>query len=113
MAEDVTQQVPPQAPLASLREGFSKLSNNQKIGLMLGVALVVAMVVGLLLWVQTPGYRILWPGETIPPGAEEFYDRTKSWLPCERIGHRVREDVSLHNLVRYRAVRVPVTNGLL
>lgn len=59
MAEDVTQQVPPQAPLASLREGFSKLSNNQKIGLMLGVALVVAMVVGLLLWVQTPGYRIL------------------------------------------------------
>ena len=61
---------------------------------------------------ESPGYRLLWPGELIPAGAEEFYDRTKSWLPCERIGQYMSTNASVHNLVRHRAVRVPVTCGL-
>jgi len=50
---------PQQGPLA-LFQGFNQLPNAQKVGLMLGLAAVIAMFSGLWMWSQTPDYRVLY-----------------------------------------------------
>ena len=52
-----------QAPaqnLAALARGFSQLSNAQKIGLVAGIAAVIALAVVAILWARTPEYRVLY-----------------------------------------------------
>jgi len=43
----------------ALIEGFNRLDNNRKIGLMVALAAVVAIVVGAVMWARTPNYRVL------------------------------------------------------
>jgi flagellar M-ring protein FliF len=50
---------PQQGPLA-LFQGFNQLPNAQKVGLMLGLAAVIALFSGLWMWSQTPDYRVLY-----------------------------------------------------
>ena len=52
---------PQQARIARLQEKFAQLSNNQKLGIMFGVALAIAVSVGAWLWLtQPPEYRVLY-----------------------------------------------------
>lgn len=46
--------------LSALVRGFNDLPPGRKIGLMVALAVVVAIVVGSWIWVQTPEYRILY-----------------------------------------------------
>ena len=52
-----------QAPaqnFSALARGFSQLSNAQKLGLLAGIAAVVALAVVAVLWARTPEYRVLY-----------------------------------------------------
>ncbi len=52
-----------QAPaqnLTALARGFGQLSNAQKIGLMAGIAAVIALAAVAFLWARTPEYRVLY-----------------------------------------------------
>ena len=46
--------------LGRLRSRFGELSNQQKLGLMFGLAAFVALLVGSWIWSQTPDYRVLY-----------------------------------------------------
>lgn len=46
--------------MAALVRGFNELPPIRKMGLMVAVALMVAIVVGSWIWLQTPDYRILY-----------------------------------------------------
>ena len=50
----------PQQGLMSLFQGFNDLSSGQKLGFMVGLAAVIAMISGLWMWSQTPDYRVLY-----------------------------------------------------
>lgn len=39
--------------------GFNRLSNGQKLALMVGVAAAIALVVGMVMWSRAPEYRVL------------------------------------------------------
>lgn len=39
--------------------GFNRLSNGQKLALMVGAAAAIALVVGMVMWSRTPDYRVL------------------------------------------------------
>lgn len=56
---------PQQALIARLQENFARLSNNQKLGVMVGVAFLVALSIGSWLWLtQPPEYRVLYSNLT-------------------------------------------------
>ncbi len=62
-----------QAPgqgLASLARGFNQLSNAQKVGLLAGIAAVIALAAVALLWVRTPEYRVLYSNLSDKDGGE-------------------------------------------
>lgn len=48
---------------------FSQLSNQKKLGLILSAAAVIALLVGALMWSQTPDYRVLYNNVSDQDGA--------------------------------------------
>lgn len=52
--------IAPRQGLFALFQGFNQLPNSQKLGMMLGLAAVIALVSGLWMWSQTPDYRVLY-----------------------------------------------------
>lgn len=44
---------------AALLEGFNRLDNTRKIGLMVALAAAIALVFGAVIWARTPTYRVL------------------------------------------------------
>jgi flagellar M-ring protein FliF len=55
---------------ASLARGFSQLSNAQKVGLLVGLAAVIALVYVAVLWLRTPEYRVLYSNLSDRDGGE-------------------------------------------
>lgn len=56
---------PQQAVIARLQENFSRLTNKQKLGVMIGVAMLVALSIASWLWLtQPPEYRVLFSNLT-------------------------------------------------
>lgn len=55
---------------ANLARGFSQLSNAQKVGLLVGIAAVIALIAVALLWVRTPEYRVLYSNLSDRDGGE-------------------------------------------
>ena len=52
-----------------------------------------------------PGWRLLWDGEAIPDGAEEWHETIRRWMPIDGGGaHRE----TLHASLRARIKRVRV-----
>lgn len=51
------------------REHFGQLSNQKKLGLILSAAAVIALLVGGLMWMQTPEYRVLYSNVPDQDGA--------------------------------------------
>ena len=47
------------ADVASLAQGFGQMPGRNKLGFMLGAALLVALAVGSWLWGTTPEYKVL------------------------------------------------------
>lgn len=50
---------PPENQVQRLREAFNRLSEQQKIGLAVAVAAIVALIVGTILWSRQPDYKVL------------------------------------------------------
>jgi len=48
-----------QPSLLTQIQGFGQLSNSQKLGLIIGIAAVIALVMGGVLWYRTPTYQVL------------------------------------------------------
>lgn len=46
--------------LGGMRDKLGQLSNQQKLGLMFGIAAIIALVAGSWMWSQTPDYRVLY-----------------------------------------------------
>jgi len=58
------------APTTAFRlEHLSQLSNQKKLGLILAAAAVIALLVGAMLWSQTPDYRVLYNNVSDQDGA--------------------------------------------
>ena len=52
--------IAPRQGLSALFQGFNQLPNTQKLGIMLGLAAVIALVSGIWIWSQAPDYRVLY-----------------------------------------------------
>lgn len=52
--------VAPQEFVLERLRGFNQLSSGRKLGLMLGLSALIALLIGVWLWVQTPEYRVLY-----------------------------------------------------
>lgn len=50
----------PGQTLSALAHGFNRLPPQRKLGLMVALAAVIAVIVGSILWLQTPDYRVLY-----------------------------------------------------
>jgi len=50
---------PPGNPLERLRDAFNRLGAQQKIGFMVAVAAIIAVLVGTILWSQQPDWKVL------------------------------------------------------
>lgn len=50
---------PDENPVARLRDAFNRLSSQQKLGFMVAIAAVIAIVVGTVLWSQQPDWKVL------------------------------------------------------
>ena len=50
----------PKSPTAYKIEQLRQLSNQKKIGLILSAAAVIALIIGGLMWSQSPEYRVLY-----------------------------------------------------
>jgi flagellar M-ring protein FliF len=62
-----------QAPgqsISALARGFTQLSNAQKVGLLAGIAAVIAILAVVLLWARTPEYRVLYSNLSDRDGGE-------------------------------------------
>jgi len=46
-------------PLDRLREAFDRLNSQQKLMLMIGVAAIIALIIGTILWSRQPDYKVL------------------------------------------------------
>lgn len=46
-------------PMDRLREAFGRLNNQQKMLLLVGVAAIIALIIGTVLWSRQPDYKIL------------------------------------------------------
>lgn len=58
------------APTTAIRlEQFNQLSNQKKLGLILATAAIIALLVGALMWSQTPDYRVLYNDVSDQDGA--------------------------------------------
>lgn len=50
---------PPENPVERLREAFNRLNGQQKIGLAVAIAAIIAVIVGSILWNQQPDFKVL------------------------------------------------------
>jgi flagellar M-ring protein FliF len=78
-----------QAPaqnLAALARGFGQLSNAQKIGLVVGLAAVVALAVVAVLWARQPEFRVLYSNLSDRDGGEVI-----AALAAQNIPYKVAE----------------------
>jgi len=57
--ETMAGSTPAENPLERLREAFNRLNGQQKIGLAVALAAIIAVLVGAILWSQQPDFRIL------------------------------------------------------
>ncbi len=50
---------PAENPTDRLREAFNRLNDQQKIGLAVAIAAIIAVIVGTILWSQQPDFKVL------------------------------------------------------
>jgi len=67
--------------LTSVLRGFSELPAQRKLGLMVALAAVIALIVGSMMWAQTPDYRVLYGNLADRDGGEVIDALTKQNIP--------------------------------
>lgn len=67
--------------LTELARGFSDLSPQNKLGLMVALAAVVALIIGSLMWAQAPDYRVLYGNLADRDGGEVIDALQKQNIP--------------------------------
>lgn len=67
--------------LTALLRGFNELPPQRKLGLMVALAAVIALVVGSVMWAQTPEYRVLYGNLTDRDGGEVIAALQKQNIP--------------------------------
>ena len=60
----------PRPSIAALTRGFAQLSSPQKLGFLVALAALVALIVVTLLWVRAPDYRVLYSNLSDRDGGE-------------------------------------------
>ena len=61
---------PTQSAVANGLRGFAQMQNQQKLGLMVAIAAIIALVVGAWMWSQSPDYRVLYTNVSDRDGGE-------------------------------------------
>ena len=98
-------------PVERLREAFNRLSEQQKILLMVAVAALVAVIVGSILWSRQPDWKVLFSNLNEKDGGaivavleaqnipHKYSDGGSLMLPAERV-HEVRLKLASQGLPR-------------
>ena len=98
-------------PVERLREAFNRLSNQQKLIFMVGVAALVAIVVGAILWSRQPDWKVLFSNLTEKDGGaivaileqqnipHHYSDNGALMVPAQRV-HEVRLKLASQGLPR-------------
>lgn len=77
---------PPDNPVARLREAFDRLSGQQKIGLSVAIAAIVAVIVGSVLWSRQPDFKVLFSNLGEKDGGSIIAVLEKQNTPFKQIG---------------------------
>ena len=81
---------PPGNPLERMREAFNRLGIQQKIGFMVALAAIVAIVVGSVLWSQQPDWKVLFSNLSEKDGGAIV-----TLLEQQNIPHRMSDNGSI------------------
>ena len=81
---------PPENQVDRLREAFNRLSGQQKVGLIVAIAAIVAVIVGSILWSRQPDYKVLFSNLSEKDGGSII-----AILEQQNIPHRYAENGSL------------------
>ena len=99
------------SPVARVREAFDRLGNQQKLGLLVALAAVVALLVGSFLWSRQPEWKVLFSNLTEKDGGaivsileqqnvpHRYSDNGALLVPSERV-HEVRLKLASQGLPR-------------
>ncbi len=99
------------SPVARVREAFDRLGNQQKLGLLVALAAVVALIVGSILWSRQPEWKVLFSNLTEKDGGaivsileqqnvpHRYSDNGALLVPSERV-HEVRLKLASQGLPR-------------
>ena len=99
------------SPVARVREAFDRLGNQQKLGLLVALAAVVALIVGSFLWSRQPEWKVLFSNLTEKDGGaivsileqqnvpHRYSDNGALLVPSERV-HEVRLKLASQGLPR-------------
>jgi len=102
---------PPENPVERLREAFNRLNGQQKIGLAVAIAAIIAVIVGSILWNQQPDFKVLFSnlnerdGGNIIASLEQqniphrMSDSGAIMVPSERV-HEIRLKLASEGLPR-------------
>jgi flagellar M-ring protein FliF len=88
--ETTADNIPAEGPLERLREAFNRLNNQQKILLMVGVAALVAVLIGSTLWSRQPDWKVLFSNLSEKDGGSIV-----SLLEQQNIPHRMSDNGSI------------------
>lgn len=98
-------------PLERLRDAFNRLGQQQKIAFLVGLAALIAVVVGTVLWSQQPDWRVLFSNLTEKDGGaivailetqntpHRYSDSGALMVPASRV-HEVRLKLASQGLPR-------------
>ena len=88
--ETMAGNAPPGNPLERMREAFNRLGVQQKIGFMVALAAVIAIVVGSFLWSQQPDWKVLFSNLSEKDGGAIV-----TLLEQQNVPHRMSDNGSM------------------
>lgn len=109
--DTLTEDVPVKSPLDRLREAFGRLSNQQRIVLMVVAAALVAGIIGATMWSKQPDFRVLFSNISEKDGGaiiavleqqnvpHKLSDNGAILVPVERV-HEIRLRLATQGLPR-------------
>ena len=109
---ETTAETPPvENPVARLRDAFNRLGSQQKLGFMVAIAALIAIVVGTILWSQQPDWKVLFSNLNEKDGGaivtileqqnipHRYSDGGALMIPANRV-HEVRLKLASQGLPR-------------
>ncbi|MDR2837893.1 MAG: flagellar M-ring protein FliF [Azonexus sp.] len=109
--ETTAESAPQGSPVERLRAAFNRLSERQKILFLVGIAAIVALIVGAILWSRQPDWKVLFSNLSEKDGGaivsiletqnvpHRFGDNGTLLVPADRV-HELRLKLASQNLPR-------------